>query len=73
MLAYHPDRLCPLLVNIGSRGVTGAAHYFRDECLRRILCVGAWHGHSELGATALLKTVWWDCLFVCLSVYLSVC
>jgi len=37
---------------------------------------GAWHGHSELGAAALLKAIWWDlrlaslltplfCLFLC--------
>ena len=35
-------------------------NYFRDEWFRRILCVEAWHGHSELGAAALLKAVWWD-------------
>jgi len=39
----------------------GAAALLPDECLRRILCIGAWHGHSELGAVAaLLKAVWWD-------------
>ena len=57
-----------LLVNFGSRGVTGAAAYFRDEWLRRINCVGAWHGHSELGAAALLKAVWWD---LCLASLLT--
>jgi len=60
MLAYYPNRSSPLLVNIGSRGVTGAVALVpRDESLRWKGCLRAWHGHWELGAAALLKAVWW--------------
>jgi len=48
------------LVNIGLRGVTcRRRHKFRYDWLRRMNCVPAWHGHSELGAAALCKAIWW--------------
>jgi len=44
----------------GSQGGGSAVALLLGEWLRRINCVGAWHGHSELGTVALLKAVWWD-------------
>jgi len=55
VLAYNPDRSSPLLVNFGSRESRGRRHYCQDERLRRLLCVGAWHGHSELGQRRCLR------------------
>jgi len=54
----------------GSHGVGGITSGMN---LRRILCVGAWHGHSEFGAAALLKAVWWDLRLACLLTHLFVC
>jgi len=67
MLAYYQDRCSPLLVNIGSRGVTGVAALRRDEPLPAATFPTPMRapaatpgGQSELWAAALLKAVWWD-------------
>ena len=64
MLAYDPDRSYLVLMNFGSRGVTGAAAYVRAAHratsrpgLPTAARVG---GHWESGTAALLKAVWWD-------------
>ena len=51
---YYPDRSFPIL-NFGSLGVTVAV--LLRGCSRNW---PPWHGHSELGAAALLNAVWWD-------------
>ena len=65
VLACYPDRSSPLLVNIGSRGVTGVAalsgmHAANDASLRDSMngACGGSVGQSELGAAALLNAVW---------------
>jgi len=35
-------------------------------------CASAWHGHSELGAAALLKAVWWDLRLASLPMHLYI-
>jgi len=61
MLAYYPDRSSPLLVKIGSQGVTGTAllcgMYAATEPRRQTVGRSVWHW--ELQAAALLKSVWW--------------
>jgi len=63
VLAYYPDRSSPLLVKIGSRGVTGAAllcgMYAATEPTLRRQTIGRSVRHWELQAAALLKSVWW--------------
>ena len=60
---YYPDRSSPILVNFGSRGITVTA--LLPGCSRNW---PAWYEHSELGAAALLKAVWWD---LCLASLLA--
>jgi len=81
MLAYYLDRSSPLLLNIGSRGVTGAAAYVvtthragsgaaahgRPAPLARV------GGHWELGAAASRKAVWWDLCLASLLTHLFSC
>ena len=81
VLAYYPDRSSPLSVKSGSRGVTGRRHYVRDEPLAAagIQRQNTYHppaatvgGHSELGALALLKAVWWGTRLASLLMHLFV-
>jgi len=62
--AYYPDRSSLLLLNFGSRSVTGAAAYVRaggrttgPGIPGTAARVG---GHWEFGAAASRKAVWWD-------------
>ena len=59
MLTYYPDRSSPLLVKIGSRGVTGAAllcvMYVATEASLPGPMEGGSVEHWELRAAALLK------------------
>ena len=54
----------PLLVKIGSRGVTGAAllsgMYVATEASLWDVMEGMLHVQSELQAAALLRAIWWD-------------
>jgi len=83
MLAYYPDRSSPLLVKIGSRGVTGATALLPDEphtipilterlsawTVRLSSVLTTVGGHWELQAAALLKAVWFpSCWRTCIAV-----
>jgi len=63
MLTYYPDRSSPLLVKIGSQGVTGAALrcgiYVATEASLPGPMEGGSVGYWELRTVALLKAVWW--------------